>query len=59
MGSSQRNIRNEEMVVSPECKNVIRKIFQAESAMRVTAKELLEDPWVKGISTSSIISTTI
>jgi len=56
---SQRNIRTEEVVVSPECKNVIRKIFQAESAMRVTAKDLLEDPWVKGVSAFSALSNTI
>ena len=40
--------RGHEPVLTPECKNVIKKIFQVDSDRRITAKDLMEDEWVRG-----------
>ena len=34
--------------VSEGAKSLIRKIFQVNPKMRITAAEILEDPWVTG-----------
>ena len=46
--NTQTQRYHEPPVISQQCKNMIRKIFLVDSDKRITAKDLLEDEWVRG-----------